>query len=239
VRIKCRVLVALTMPVCFEGCSSSSLAGQSPDNAGAFYCCIFGCSADMHTTAAQTKLVLALREYRLLHASASRGTTLPHNKLIFPPSLRYLPVWILGPFFPFRTFPAWARCVSLCVSNLLSLCFPQESACDMPFSAWGTPCQFLCWGPALLGGPCMKMPLWKCFLGLARGSQSEALLDAVWTQQSCIVCQACYCHLLVCWSQLHGDTISFWILPEYTMTLTTAYSEVELVTYAPETTTSR
>ncbi len=44
----------------------------------------------------QTKLVLALREYRLLHASASRGTTLPHNKLIFPPTLRYLPVWILG-----------------------------------------------------------------------------------------------------------------------------------------------
>ncbi len=44
----------------------------------------------------QTKLVLALREYRLLHAAASRGTTLPHNKLIFPPTLRYLPVWILG-----------------------------------------------------------------------------------------------------------------------------------------------
>ncbi|CAL8469171.1 g8712 [Coccomyxa elongata] len=47
-------------------------------------------------SAIQTKLVLALREYRLLHASASRGTTLPHNKLIFPPTLRYLPVWILG-----------------------------------------------------------------------------------------------------------------------------------------------
>lgn len=45
---------------------------------------------------AQTKLVLALREYRLLHASASRGSSLPHNKLLFPPTLRYLPIWILG-----------------------------------------------------------------------------------------------------------------------------------------------
>lgn len=53
----------------------------------------------------------------------------------------------------------------------------------------------------------MEMPLWKCFLGLAWGSQLEALLDAVWTRQSCIVCQACYCHLLVCWSHLHYDTI--------------------------------
>ncbi len=30
-----------------------------------------------------------------MHAAASRGN-LPHHQLIYPPSLRYLPVWTLG-----------------------------------------------------------------------------------------------------------------------------------------------
>lgn len=45
----------------------------------------------------QQKLALALREYRLLYVANTRGSAgVPHNKLIFPPALRYLPVWILG-----------------------------------------------------------------------------------------------------------------------------------------------
>jgi hypothetical protein len=44
---------------------------------------------------AQHKLALVLREYRLLHAGQGRGQ-LPHNKLIFPATLRYLPIWTLG-----------------------------------------------------------------------------------------------------------------------------------------------
>ena len=43
----------------------------------------------------QHKLGLALKEFRLLHATSTRGA-LPMNKLIFPPALKYLPVWSLG-----------------------------------------------------------------------------------------------------------------------------------------------
>ena len=49
----------------------------------------------LHSCVSQHKLALALREYRLLHAGQGRST-LPHNKLIFPPELRYLPIWTLG-----------------------------------------------------------------------------------------------------------------------------------------------
>ncbi len=44
---------------------------------------------------AQHKLGLALKEYRLLHSTSARGS-LPMNKLIFPPALKYLTVWSLG-----------------------------------------------------------------------------------------------------------------------------------------------
>lgn len=46
----------------------------------------------------QNKLVVALREYRILHsqqASQSRSQ-LPHNLLIYPSTLKFLPLWILG-----------------------------------------------------------------------------------------------------------------------------------------------
>lgn len=43
----------------------------------------------------QHKLVLALREYRSLHLSQSRGSV-PHNALIVPPALRLAPAWALG-----------------------------------------------------------------------------------------------------------------------------------------------
>eukprot|EP00884_Botryococcus_braunii_P006881 jgi/Botrbrau1/16194/Bobra.354_1s0001.3 len=46
-------------------------------------------------SALQNKLVAALREFRALHAALARSA-LPHNQLIFPRSLRYLPIWILG-----------------------------------------------------------------------------------------------------------------------------------------------
>ena len=42
----------------------------------------------------QNKLVSAFSEYRLLHKQSSRQ--LPHNKLLYPPALRYLPLWMLG-----------------------------------------------------------------------------------------------------------------------------------------------
>ena len=44
---------------------------------------------------AQHKLSMALKEFRVMHAAAARGN-LPHHQLIYPPSLRYLPVWTLG-----------------------------------------------------------------------------------------------------------------------------------------------
>ena len=44
----------------------------------------------------QNKLVSAFSEYRLLHKQSSRQ--LPHNKLLYPPALRYLPLWMLGEF---------------------------------------------------------------------------------------------------------------------------------------------
>ena len=44
---------------------------------------------------AQHKVGLALKEFRLLHAASMRGAV-PMNKLIFPPALKYLPLWSLG-----------------------------------------------------------------------------------------------------------------------------------------------
>ena len=43
----------------------------------------------------QHKVGLALKEFRLLHAASMRGAV-PMNKLIFPPALKYLPLWSLG-----------------------------------------------------------------------------------------------------------------------------------------------
>ena len=48
-----------------------------------------------HVCGAQHKLSMALKEFRVMHAAASRGN-LPHHQLIYPPSLRYLPIWTLG-----------------------------------------------------------------------------------------------------------------------------------------------
>jgi hypothetical protein len=53
----------------------------------------------------QQKLALALREYRLLYVTGSRSSSVPHNKLIFPPTLRYLPVWLLGAPQTRHTYP--------------------------------------------------------------------------------------------------------------------------------------
>ncbi|KAK9828118.1 hypothetical protein WJX81_006860 [Elliptochloris bilobata] len=50
---------------------------------------------DETRAAIQHKLSMALKEFRVMHAAASRGN-LPHHQLIYPPSLRYLPVWTLG-----------------------------------------------------------------------------------------------------------------------------------------------
>ncbi len=43
----------------------------------------------------QHKLNLTLQEYRGMHKQSSRGQ-LPHNKLIYPETLRYLSLWVLG-----------------------------------------------------------------------------------------------------------------------------------------------
>ena len=43
----------------------------------------------------QHKLGLALKEFRMLHTASGRGSV-PMNKLIFPPALKYLPLWSLG-----------------------------------------------------------------------------------------------------------------------------------------------
>lgn len=42
--------------------------------------------------AIEGKLVAGLREYRSMHSSHFRGI----NKLIYPDSLKYLPLWVLG-----------------------------------------------------------------------------------------------------------------------------------------------
>ncbi len=60
--------------------------------------CAWQCGCMLtHTGAcgAQHKLSMALKEFRVMHAAASRGN-LPHHQLIYPPSLRYLPIWTLG-----------------------------------------------------------------------------------------------------------------------------------------------
>ena len=46
-------------------------------------------------TCVHHKVGLALKEFRLLHAASMRGAV-PMNKLIFPPALKYLPLWSLG-----------------------------------------------------------------------------------------------------------------------------------------------
>ena len=76
----------------------------------------YGARLDETRAAIQHKVGLALREYRLAHASSSAGgyggqqpqynqnygaprpvaAVLPHNALVFPPGLRHLAVWTLG-----------------------------------------------------------------------------------------------------------------------------------------------
>jgi len=51
----------------------------------------------------QHKLNLTLQEYRGMHKQSSRGQ-LPHNKLIYPETLRYLSLWVLGDATSFVTF---------------------------------------------------------------------------------------------------------------------------------------
>jgi hypothetical protein len=51
----------------------------------------------------QHKLNLTLQEYRGMHKQSSRGQ-LPHNKLIYPESLRYLSLWVLGNAISFVSF---------------------------------------------------------------------------------------------------------------------------------------
>lgn len=48
--------------------------------------------------AVQNKLVVALKEYRLLHSqqAAAARSQVPHSLLVFPPALRLLPLWTLG-----------------------------------------------------------------------------------------------------------------------------------------------
>lgn len=51
----------------------------------------------------QHKLNLTLQEYRGMHKQSSRGQ-LPHNKLIYPETLRYLSLWVLGHATSFLSF---------------------------------------------------------------------------------------------------------------------------------------
>ena len=46
----------------------------------------------------QDKLVVALKEYRSLYSqqAVQQRAAMPMNLLIYPPSLRYLPLWTLG-----------------------------------------------------------------------------------------------------------------------------------------------
>lgn len=46
----------------------------------------------------QNKLVVALKEYRSLYSqqAVQQRAAMPMNLLIYPPSLRYLPLWTLG-----------------------------------------------------------------------------------------------------------------------------------------------
>ena len=48
----------------------------------------------------QHKLNLTMQEYRSMHKQQTRGQ-LPHNKLLYPESLRYLALWVLGETMPF------------------------------------------------------------------------------------------------------------------------------------------
>lgn len=46
----------------------------------------------MYAQALTVRMTAGLKEFRLMHASHFRA----HNKLIFPPSLRLLPLYTLG-----------------------------------------------------------------------------------------------------------------------------------------------
>ena len=83
-----------TLSVAAWGAQGASQPSPTEAPLCIIHCC--GVSPSFVPAAApQNKLALALREYRLLHAGQARGG-LPHNKLIFPPTLRYLPIWVLG-----------------------------------------------------------------------------------------------------------------------------------------------
>ncbi|KAK9811733.1 hypothetical protein WJX72_009241 [[Myrmecia] bisecta] len=100
--------------------------------------------------AIQHKVTLALKEFRMLHSQHTRGS-LPHNKLIFPESLKHLPLWTLG-LMKCAALRGTARDVNTderiavgleimaaSVPNLLRLIYPNLYPVYDPAGDWGKP----------------------------------------------------------------------------------------------------
>ncbi|KAK9794070.1 hypothetical protein WJX73_006515 [Symbiochloris irregularis] len=98
----------------------------------------------------QHKLVLALREYRAVHSAQARGgPAVPHNGLIFPPAMRYLPLWSLGALKTaalrgtVKDVPTDERIsvgfdiIAASVPQLLRMAYPQLMPVHDPNGDWG------------------------------------------------------------------------------------------------------
>ena len=106
--------------------------------------------SDIANAVLQHKLVLALREYRSVHVAQARGgQPIPHNGLIFPPALRYLPIWALGALKTaalrgtVRDVPTDERIavgfdvIAASVPGLLRMAYPALMPVHDPSGDWG------------------------------------------------------------------------------------------------------
>ncbi|DBA76931.1 TPA: hypothetical protein ACH3X1_009527 [Trebouxia sp. C0004] len=96
------------------------------------------------------KLNLTLQEYRGMHKQSSRGQ-LPHNKLIYPESLRYLSLWVLGllkssalrggarDVLPDERILAGFEIMAAPTTELLRYLYPQLYTVSDPGGEWGRP----------------------------------------------------------------------------------------------------
>ena len=71
----------------------------------------------------QHKLNLTLQEYRTMHKQ-NTGGQLPHNKLLYPESLRYLSIWVLG--IPMRLFLPIKHTYKSYCESYMSSCYKLQ-----------------------------------------------------------------------------------------------------------------
>ena len=98
-----------------------------------------GCSASVCLVALQAlthRTTAGLKEFRLMHAAHFRA----HNKIIFPPTLRLLPLWTLGELSHLQHFGLHRRQPAADTAHTSRSSYLHGSATEVNEFAEGTAC---------------------------------------------------------------------------------------------------